>query len=176
MNYCVMTCYRLLLAVFLTALVACSNTSITSDVPVSASDGPVIEDASDSHPHQPAPMLKPPLSDTKVSKRQNPAVAELLNQAGRARDLGDFDRAVIHLERALRIDPYSAAAYYQLASIRLQQHEVNSALQLAQKGLQLDADESGVMARLWELLALCYEAAGNSKAAHNARVRARQLY
>lgn len=124
------------------------------------------------------PMILPPLSSPESSNRykdENPAVLTLLAKAEQSQNSGDVSSAMAHVERALRIDPHSSAAYYQIASLKLQQGKAHEALQLAQKALNFEPASSGLQVDVWELVAVCKDLLGDSHGAKRARERAQML-
>ena len=152
----------------LLALSACSSTARVSSADANESADLAVE-----------PMLLPPLSDSSSKERayrdENSAVLALLAKAQQSQDDGDISSAMAHVERALRIDPYSSSAYYQIASLKLQQGKVHEALQLAQKALHFEPASSGLLVDVWELVAVCKDALGDAKGASQARGRAQAL-
>ena len=74
---------------------------------------------------------------TAVEETSNSAVEQLLVTSRELKQTGDWSLAGSNIERALRIQPSSLDAHYELAQLRLDQDQVNQAIQLAQKGLGL---------------------------------------
>ncbi|MGI0118913.1 tetratricopeptide repeat protein [Zooshikella sp. RANM57] len=81
----------------------------------------------------------------------NSAVRKLINTAKRQRAEGDLGGAAATLERALRVSPQDPNVYYELASVRLMQHNYRQAEQLARRGLTLTRD-AGMKARFRDLI------------------------
>ena len=124
------------------------------------------------------PMVLPPLSSPESSSRDKgevPAVITLLAKAEQSQNDGDINLAMAHVERALRIDPHSSAAYYQIASLKMQQGKAHEALQLAQKALNFEPASSSLQVDLWELVAVCKDFLGDSHGAKRASERAQML-
>jgi len=87
-----------------------------------------------------------PRSDTSAPTQ------ELLQQSRAARGAGNYPLATSTIERALRIDPDSAALWLELGEIALATGETKQAETLARKALALAADDSAVTAQAERLL------------------------
>ncbi|MFK8018349.1 MAG: tetratricopeptide repeat protein [Pseudomonadales bacterium] len=70
-------------------------------------------------------------------RNERSATDDLRAQAQLASRTGDYDKAERLLNRALRIAPREPLSYYELAELKLKQHQPGSALQMARKGLSL---------------------------------------
>lgn len=70
-------------------------------------------------------------------RNERSATDDLRAQAKLASRTGDYDKAERLLNRALRIAPREPLSYYELAELKLKQHQPGSALQMARKGLSL---------------------------------------
>ena len=78
---------------------------------------------------------------------QNAATTALLAESRAASDAGDFDVAVVSLERALRIDPNDARLWIELAEAQWQLGNEEQAATLAQKAVTLAGDNSAIERR-----------------------------
>jgi tetratricopeptide (TPR) repeat protein len=91
---------------------------------------------------------------------------------------GQFVQAAASAERAVRLNPHSPAAYYQLARVRFEQGKFVQSEQLAHKAISY-AEAAGSSRRLlrdaWSLVARCLSQQGKSAAAERAREKAAEF-
>lgn len=125
---------------------------------------------------EPAPM-PPPVSGTVVPAMPtgSPAVIALMERSDRQYMDQDLDAAAASLERALRIEPRNPLLWHRLASIRLDQGQIDQAIQMAAKSNSLAGSNRSLMARNWQLIALARRAQGDLGAARAAEAKARQF-
>ncbi len=102
----------------------------------------------------------------------NPAVLDLWNQAESARLGGDYDSAVLHLERALRIAPNDAVMWSRLAEVRLSQGNANQAENLAAKSNAMTVDNPLLNYRNWLIIARARQSKGDEIGAQEAEYTA----
>jgi len=69
--------------------------------------------------------------------KPNPAVLALIDRASISGRKGDYQSAGVSLERALRISPKDLGVYRLLVELKIQKGEMNSAVELARKGLSI---------------------------------------
>ncbi len=113
---------------------------------------------------------QPPPPPDEVSA--TPAVSGLVARADSSLGLGDYDRAALQLERALRIEPRNAALWQRLARIRLAQGGYAQAIQLASKSNTLAAADAALRRNNWLIIAEAHERNGDLERARAARARA----
>ncbi len=82
----------------------------------------------------------------------NPAVKDLWEEAEMARLQGDFDAAVVKLERALQIESQDAVIWSRLAEVRLQQGDSAQAENLAAKSNAMSIDNPLLNYRNWLII------------------------
>lgn len=91
---------------------------------------------------------------------------------------GQFVQAAASAERAVRLNPHSPAAYYQLARVRFEQGKFVQSEQLAHKAISY-AESAGGSRRLlkdaWLLVARCLSQQGKASAAERARDKAAEF-
>jgi len=91
---------------------------------------------------------------------------------------GQFVQAAASAERAVRLNPHSPAAYYQLARVRFEQGKFVQSEQLAHKAISY-AESAGGSRRLlkdaWLLVARCLSQQGKASAAESARDKAAEF-
>lgn len=123
-----------------------------------------------------APMA-PPVSSTATPTMSSggPAVIALLERADQQYINQDLDAAAASLERALRIEPRNPLLWHRLASIRLDQGQIDQAMQMAAKSNSLAGNNHSLSARNWQLISLAYRAKGDLEAARSAEDKARQF-
>lgn len=103
------------------------------------------------------------------------AVVALITEAERYAVAGRGEQAAASLERALRIDPKNALLWHRLAVIRLQQGHWDQAITLARKSNFLSGIDYELQSGNWEVIALAYEALGQSGKAREARKKSKNL-
>jgi len=126
-----------------------------------------------------SPVIMKPVTPPQPVKqladgRNMPAVQNLLASANQSLQQGNFEEAVVSLERAQRLAPQSATVYQKLAEVRLQQARFSEAEQLARKGLSY-AQGNAQQAALWRLVAQAADQQGKTETAINAKNKAMQL-
>ncbi|NMD00404.1 MAG: tetratricopeptide repeat protein, partial [Bacteroidales bacterium] len=73
----------------------------------------------------------------KDNSAYNPEYTNTLIEANRQKILNNFEAVRSLYEKCIAINPNSATAYYELASYYIQQNELEKAIPLAQKAVQL---------------------------------------
>ena len=126
----------------------------------------------------PAEELATPVSESpnvEVSGQtdSSPAVATLLDSAGRHANAGELDKAAAALERALRIDPRNAGVWHDLGQVRYHQAEYQQAEALAKRSNSLAADNRELRGRNWGLIERSRRARGDLAGADAAGAQAR---
>ncbi|QOC21892.1 tetratricopeptide repeat protein [Wenzhouxiangella sp. AB-CW3] len=110
-------------------------------------------------------------SGLQVYPLQNPAVAELADAAGQAEDAGDLDRAVILLERALRIEPRDPELLQYMAEVQLERGAWEQADSYASRSFDVGPRVGELCQRNWRTMALARERMERQDAARQARER-----
>lgn len=101
---------------------------------------------------------------------QNPAVKELIADAGRAESTGDYSQAVDLLERALRIQPRDPEILQSLAEVQLQIEDYEQALNFAIRSYDIGPRVGEICSRNWRTISVAREYLGD----HNGSVQAEQ--
>jgi len=105
---------------------------------------------------------------------QNPAVKELLADAGAAESNGDFGQASALLERALRIQPRDPEILQTLAEVQIHLKDYEQALSFATRSYDLGPRVGEICSRNWHTISVCREHLGDhdgsAEAAEKARV------
>jgi tetratricopeptide (TPR) repeat protein len=99
---------------------------------------------------------------------QNPAVKELLADAGRAESSGNYDQAAVLLERALRIQPSDPEILQSLAEVNLQVKDYEQALNFAIRSYDSGPRVGEICSRNWRTVSVAREHLGD----HNGSVEA----
>jgi len=102
---------------------------------------------------------------------RNPAVTELSDAALAAERAGDLDRAVLLLERALRIQPRDPELLQHMAEIRLELGEWEQAESFAARSFDVGPRVGELCQRNWRTMALARERLQRYGEAANARQR-----
>jgi tetratricopeptide (TPR) repeat protein len=104
---------------------------------------------------------------------QNPAVKELLADAGTAESNGDYGQAAILLERALRIQPRDPEILQSLAEVQLHNRDYEQALGFATRSYDLGPRVGEICSRNWHTISVCREHLGDHDGSREAASRAR---
>ncbi len=105
---------------------------------------------------------------------RNPAVAELTEAAVAAEHDGDFERATILLERALRIEPRDPELLQYMAEIQLERGSWEQAESYASRSFDVGPRVGELCQRNWRTMALARERQGRDDPARRARERIEQ--
>jgi predicted Zn-dependent protease len=107
------------------------------------------------------------------------AVRRLIRSAEVQSGSGRYNVAASTLERALRISPKDPLVWQRLAQVRLKQGQWGLAVQMASKSNSLAVGDLDKLRSLrrdnWDIIAQAQQSQGNSRAARQARQRARAL-
>lgn len=132
---------RLLLLVLLGSLTACTSLGPPPETPAPVEDRDV-PGAPDGQTSGDRPVVGPPLPsdfDPERPAQQTPGTpspaASLLTQVDSAVAAGQLDRAAALAERAIRIAPRDAQAWYSLANVQFRQRRYPDAQGSAQRAL-----------------------------------------
>jgi tetratricopeptide (TPR) repeat protein len=104
---------------------------------------------------------------------QNPAVKELLADAGTAESNGDYDQAAILLERALRIQPRDPEILQSLAEVQVQIRDYGQALSFATRSYDLGPRVGEICSRNWHTISVCREHMGDHGGSRDAAAKAK---
>jgi tetratricopeptide (TPR) repeat protein len=144
---------------FAVLLSACAS---TAPAPAPRQDPEV-----DSRVREPA---KKDSAGVQVFPLQNPAVKELLADAGSAESNGDFGQAATLLERALRIQPRDPETLQSLAEVQLQMEDYEQALNFAMRSYDIGPRVGEICSRNWRTISVSREHLGD----HAGSVQAEQ--
>ena len=103
---------------------------------------------------------------------QNPAVKELLADAGSAESSGDYGQAAALLERALRIQPRDPEILQSLAEIQLQMEDYEQALHFATRSYDIGPRVGEICSRNWRTISVSREYLGDHAGSAEAEQRA----
>lgn len=126
-------------------------------------------------PAEPAPPPAAVLREAPAPQPSAPAVLALLDRADQQYAARDLDAAAGSLERALRIEPRNPRLWHRLAAVRLDQGQLDQAVQLAAKSNSLAGYDRGLQARNWRLIASARYAKGDVEGARAAEAKAEAL-
>lgn len=149
-------------AVLLSLLAGCSATAPKPDSPAQVPTAPSVN-----VPQIDAPVPEPQVSPEIVAPSRK-AVVALLARAERDSNVGDYEAAVVSLERALRLAPKDPLLWQRLAEVRLQQGKFAQAEQLAAKSNALVGKDEAVRTANWRIIAQARELRGDSAGARAA--------
>lgn len=112
------------------------------------------------------------------TQNSNAATNALLAAATNASQNNDHNNAIVHLERAIRIDPRNAALWLRLSAAHLANHDLAAANQHARKAIALAGSKTGSNSELtrsaWFQMADIKEAEGKRAEADSIRRRYRR--
>lgn len=103
---------------------------------------------------------------------QNPAVKELIADAGAAESAGDYGQAAVLLERALRIQPRNPEVLQNMAEVQLQMRDWEQALGFAVRSYDLGPRVGEICARNWRTISVSREYLGDHGGSVEAEHRA----
>lgn len=103
---------------------------------------------------------------------QNPAVKELLADAGAAEEAGDYGQAAVLLERALRIQPEDPEILQNMAEVQLQVGDYQQALNFALRSYDAGPRVGEICSRNWRTASVARERLGDHNGAAQAEARA----
>jgi tetratricopeptide (TPR) repeat protein len=103
---------------------------------------------------------------------QNPAVKELLADASSAESVGDYGKAAVLLERALRIEPRDPEILQSMAEVQLQNGDYEQALNFAVRSYDSGPRVGEICSRNWRTIGVAREQLGDSAGAADAVQRA----
>ena len=109
-------------------------------------------------PEQPAPQEPPP--PEVQQKRENVAIAGLMQSARADSAAGRLSTAAASLERALRIEPRNPRLWHELAKVRLKQGEYAQAESMAARSNSWAGSDSALREENQRLIEQAREAAG----------------
>lgn len=107
--------------------------------------------------------------------RESPAVAGLLASARQAAGAGQFGRAEMSLERALRLEPRNGRLWHEMAQVKYGGKNYGQAVQFALKANSLAGRDTSLLRRNWLLLEKAYLQQGRPDKAREAGEKARAL-
>ena len=102
----------------------------------------------------------------------NPAVRELLAEAGSAEITGDYDQAGVLLERALRMQPRNPEILQQMAEVQLQKRDYEQALNFAVRSYDIGPRVGEICDRNWRTISVAREHLGDRNGSVQAELRA----
>jgi len=129
-----------------------------------------VENEVDSRVREPA---KQDSEGIQVFPLQNPAVKELMADAGAAESEGDYGQAATLLERALRIQPRDPEILQSLAEVQLQVRDYEQALGFATRSYDLGPRVGEICSRNWHTISVCRKHLGDEEGSAEAASRAR---
>ena len=91
-------------------------------------------------------------------------VRDLMSKAQQQSQVQNYDGAANSLERALRIEPRSAALWSRLADVRFAQESWQKAIQMAAKSNTLAGQDQTLRRKNWYLMTNAHKALGNADA------------
>lgn len=103
---------------------------------------------------------------------QNPAVKELRVEASEAESAGDFNKAAVLLERALRIQPRDPELLQSMAEVQLRMKDYEQALSFAVQSYDSGPRVGEICSRNWRTIGVARDRLGDGNGAREAEQRA----
>lgn len=103
---------------------------------------------------------------------QNPAVKELLADASSAKSVGDYGKAALLLERALRIEPRDPEILQSMAEVQLQSGDYEQALNFAVRSYDSGPRVGEICNRNWHTIGAARQRLGDHAGSVEAGERA----
>lgn len=123
--------------------------------------------------------VQAPPRDSGVSRPAAPretAAGSLLADAHRAIEKGQFNKAEVTLERALRVEPRNPGLWHEMARVKYGQKQYGQAIQFCLKANSLAGRNSSLIRQNWYLIANAYDAMGEKGQAAAARRKAETIH
>jgi Tfp pilus assembly protein PilF len=95
-----------------------------------------------------------------------------MEQAREAESQGNFDAAVVSLERAMRIQPRDPEILQAMAEVQLHKRDYEQALNFAVRSYDSGSRVGELCARNWHTIAVSRERLGDNRGADEAKARA----
>jgi tetratricopeptide (TPR) repeat protein len=118
---------------------------------------------------------RPPVGEPVVGKppvHEGTAAGTLLASAHQAVQAGQFNRAEVTLERALRVEPRNAELWHEMAQVKYGQEDYGQAVQFCLKANSLAGRDSALIKQNWLLMSRAYAKMGDVDKAEQARMKA----
>ncbi|OZG70043.1 hypothetical protein BTA51_27980 [Hahella sp. CCB-MM4] len=115
------------------------------------------------------PVTKPVEIDR---ERPSAAAVQVLAQAESSARTGQYDQALLLLDRAQRMSPQAGEVYLQMARVQYDQRSYNKAEQLCLKAIALSGKDPAFRKQSLQTLAIVRDAKGDSAGAAAARKQA----
>ncbi len=111
----------------------------------------------------------------KPAETTSAAVLALIKKARADAMAGNLDKAMLRLERAVRIEPANATVWHYMAKLFLQQENYKQAAGYAAKSSSLARGNRSLVIDNWRIIAHARYRQGNIKAARKAQERINKL-
>ena len=105
----------------------------------------------------------------KPDNSSSPAVLALIKKARINAINGELDKAILRLERAIRIEPSNSAVWHYMAKLFLQQENYKQAAGYAAKSSSLARENKKLIIDNWRIIAHARFRLGNKKGAQEAQ-------
>jgi len=118
---------------------------------------------------------RPPAGEPVIGKppvQEKTAAGSLLASAHQSVQAGQFDRAEVTLERALRVEPRNARLWHEMAQVKYGQKDYGQAVQFCLKANSLAGRDTALIRQNWQLMSRAYAKMGDMDKAQEARMKA----
>jgi len=123
--------------------------------------------------------LQTPYRDSGISRPAPPketAAGSLLADANRAIEAGQFNKAEVTLERALRVEPRNPVLWHEMARVKYGKKQYGQAIQFCLKANSLAGRNNSLIRQNWYLIANAYDAMGEKGQAAAAKRKAEAIH
>jgi len=118
---------------------------------------------------------RPPAGEPVISKppvQEKTAAGSLLASAHQAVQAGQFNRAEVTLERALRVEPRNARLWHEMALVKYGQGDYGQTVQFCLKANSLAGRDAAQIRQNWQLMSRAYAKMGDMDKAEQAKMKA----
>lgn len=123
----------------------------------------------------PGCAVQPPVRDAggvqDEPKKESAPTATLLASAQQSVQAGQFSRAEMTLERALRVEPRNPRLWHEMAQVKFGQENFGQAVQFCLKSNSLAGKDTALIRKNWQLMARAYAKLGDMEKAEQARLK-----
>lgn len=118
------------------------------------------------------PVREPVVDKPSPPVQEGTATGTLLASAQQAVQAGQFNRAEMTLERALRVEPRNARLWHEMARVKYGQEDYSQAVQFCLKANSLAGRDFALIKQNWLLMSRAYAKMDDMDKAEQARMKA----
>jgi predicted Zn-dependent protease len=123
----------------------------------------------------PGCAVQPPVREAggvqEEQKKESAPTTTLLASAQQSVQAGQFSKAEMTLERALRVEPRNPRLWHEMAQVKFGQENYGQAVQFCLKSNSLAGKDAALIRKNWQLMARAYAKLGDMDKAEQARLK-----